>query len=319
MLMSNILRRSALATSTATGHPFVSQSHIGLELEIENESGRSDLRHWNRVEEGSISHGFEYVLAGPKAGVELQDALIEMQQAMEGSSATFSERTSVHIHINILDMTFLQLVSFLALLVMLEKVLYKYVEPHRTTNHFCWAFGDCEELIEIVKRLRAASERSPDHLRDSIQRELQTEACKYAGINLSAIKNYGSLELRMHHGTADTAALLRWINIIQSIKAYAMVESNTPSNILDNKISNGIPSIFENILGSYSGLLEYQGYEEDILYGIRLAQDFIYSVMYSSDSTETREPLDTRDYRVDFVNGVRSTDYLTSTGNSLRG
>ncbi len=284
MNLAQILQKRPLPEVTHSSL-FKTTDHIGLEIEVQGGESRDihRLSHWNVVPEGSV-RGFELVLNQPKAGEDLLHAIIEaeegMNQYMEQGSRSFEqvfpEMTSVHCHINILDMTVDQLISFLTLSIMFESILYNYVESHRNKNHFCLATLDAQDIITRIKDFVREYRRTGDSNVRRVLSGLFTQSrTKYAGINLSSIAQYGSLEFRMHQGTHQSNDLIRWVNIIQTIKAYAMGEDRTPSNILETKQEIGITTLFQQVLGDYSMHLETDGLEQEILDGIRQAQDFV--------------------------------------------
>lgn len=262
-----------------------SVTNVGVEIEIENapSSSCSNLQSWNRVSEGSIQ-GFELVLNRPHAGDDLFCALNELH-GLTLSEGNFTPRTSVHVHIDVRDLTVDQFMNFITLSMMFEPVLYKYVAPHRTHNHFCWQLGECQGIIDKLVSLASNNRRSTRNFSDYFRMAFSVGGTKYAGINLSAVPRYGSLEFRMHEGTAHVPSLIRWINILLSIKAYAKDPERTPINILEVKQDEGIGSIFETVLGGYQGVLSYDGVEDDILKGIRVAQDFVHKLQPHPDPT----------------------------------
>ena len=255
---------------------------VGVEIEIATSSNRSAFNgnYWTTVSEGSIQ-GFEIVLLQPQGGSNLVAALEQAERSVAqlAGNNKFPEMTSVHAHIDIRDMTPTQLINFLTLSIMLENVLYNYVEPHRSKNHFCLPMSDATECLQKLRSF-VSYHRQDNLSRDRVRSLFHPDALKYAGINLSSIPRYGSLEFRMHHGTANSTDLIRWINILLKIKEYAMGDGRSPTNILETKIELGISTIFEQVLGHYSEILRYEGIEDDILDGIRNAQDFVsvYSV-----------------------------------------
>jgi len=284
MNLSRILGINQLPTVTHSSL-FKTTDHIGLEIEVQGDEARyvHELSNWRVVPEGSI-RGFELVLAGPKAGEELLEAICEAEEVMDryigerGRSfeQAFPEMTSVHCHINVLDMTIDQLISFLTLSIMFESILYNYVASHRNKNHFCLATLDAQDIIERIKQfVRVYRSHGDQNARSALNTLFSQSRTKYAGINLSAIRQYGSLEFRMHQGTHRANDLIRWVNIIQTIKAYAMGEGRTPSNILETKQEVGITTLFQQVLGDYSMHFETDGLEQEILDGIRQAQDFV--------------------------------------------
>lgn len=267
---------------------FRSESYVGIEIEMENVSSSvlNGLPSWRQVAEQSVD-GWELVLRQPKCTHGLFLALEELQ-SIRGNineERTFTERTSNHFHIDIRDMTYIQLMNFLTLSVMFEPVFFKYVASHRSSNHFCWSFLDCQNLITRIKTVNDTYRGGdPDSVRRSMNEQFNQSSTKYSAINLSSIPRYGSLEFRMHEGTLNTNAMIRWVNILLSLKNYAMDEGRTPSNILETKQDVGIDSIFTAVLGEYRGILTYDGVEGDILQGIRSAQDFVYQITQSERS-----------------------------------
>ena len=283
MLLSNVLSRTLPPKlDRSADSVFVSNSYIGIEIEMEGvpESALQGIPAWNRVSEGSVQ-GYELVLRNPECGDQLYLAIQQLTNVSSNTnlSNAFSERTSNHVHVDVTDMTYMQFINFLTLSVMFEKVLYKYVAPHRSSNHFCWSFFDCQAIISKIKLVNeAARSENPSQLRSALQEHFCPDYTKYSGINVSSVPRYGSLEFRMHEGTMEVNRIIRWINILLSIKEYAMDEGRTPSNILETKQDVGIDSIFTAVLGNYRGILSYPDVEVDILQGIRSAQDFVYQV-----------------------------------------
>lgn len=277
MLMYELLQLNRPSAPEGDQGLMVSNSKVGVEIEIQTNSGAESFRDtaWSAVPEGSI-RGFEIVLSRPLSGALLVEALDDAEEkinTLRGDNK-FSEMTSTHVHIDIRDMEVDQLLNFLTLSIMFENVLYSYVAEHRSKNHFCLRTNDCTDVLERLDKLVKA--KVAGNLTHRTFSELfSVESVKYAGINLSSIARYGSLEFRMHHGTGTANEIIRWVNILLSLKEYAMGEGRTPTNILDTKKELGISSIFSSALGSYSGILSYEEVEEDILNGIRNAQDFV--------------------------------------------
>lgn len=314
MLMSNVLRMNIpTKLSSIYNSVFASDSFVGVEIETENlrREDAEGLRSWRSVSEGSIS-GYELVLRGPLYGSSLFMALDELRPLSQriNEANVFSERTSVHVHIDIRDMTWVQVMNFITLSVMFEPVLFKYVAPHRSGNHFCWSFLDCQGLVTELKAVNRYANSSPEALRSSISNHFSVDSTKYSGINLSSIARYGSLEFRMHEGTMNVNSIIRWINILLSIKNYAMIEGKTPGNILETKQSVGIDSIFTQVLGEYKGVLSYKGADLDVLKGIRIAQDFVYDLVGSPTQSLPSNP---RGIFQRFINSI-NTEHLKARG-----
>lgn len=288
--LSTLFNRRPL--TTATPSPLlVSDAHVGIEIECQTSRNPLNPRvlseYWDTVPEGSIN-GYELVLSRPSSGVEITNALSVLETSMPTSrfSNAFAETTSTHVHVNCLDMTVVQMINFIVLSVMFEKVLYNYVEPHRNKNHFCLPITDAKDVLNRINLFVREYRQTPQSARRLMEGLFSQSRCKYAGINLSSLVRYGTLEFRMHHGTCEFDPIIRWVNILLSIREYAMGEGREPVNILETKQEVGIESIFYEVLGSYSNILSYEGVEADILHGIRHAQDIVsaYSLPIGYDS-----------------------------------
>ncbi len=278
MLVSEIIGRSSGGLAGELGL-MVSGTKVGVEIEIQTNSSSHPVdrsEYWRPVSEGSVQ-GFEIVLREPQGGTDLVSALEEAESLVDrmGGNEKFPEMTSVHVHVDVRDMTEIQLFNFLTLAIMFEPVLYNYVEPHRNKNHFCLPMSDADDVLGRLYRLVSRYRQHGNINRDQLRSLFSPDEVKYAGINLSSIPHYGSLEFRMHHGTASSTALIRWINVLLKMHQYAMEPNRSPNNILDTKIEVGIETIFQQVLGQYSGVLSYEGVDDDILDGIRNAQDFV--------------------------------------------
>lgn len=312
MLMSNVLRMTLPTKMGAQfDSVFISDSCIGVEIEMETmNTGLLDrLSRWSRVREGSIE-GWEIVLREPSYHDSLFLALNELVQLEELETPTvFTERTSVHVHVDVRDMTAIQFMNFVTLAIMFEPVFYKYVAEHRSGNHFCWSTLDCQSIISKLVSVYKAISRGESSMRDTLVSAFHLESTKYSGINLSSVPRYGSLEFRMHEGTCSPQKIIRWINILMSLKNYAMDEGRTPLNILTTKEEVGIDSIFTAVLGSYRGILSYDGVDKDILKGIRSAQDFVKLI----EAPSLQVPDGDRSILARLLNSC-SSDFLHSRG-----
>ena len=116
---------------------FVSSSLVGVEFELE---GMNRFRvddpefaaYWKIVEDGSLRDGGkEFVLSRPFAGADLDKALslFDKHVSKSGHDIKISDRTSVHVHIDVRDLTFAQLTIF-------ETALFNMAGETRANNIF---------------------------------------------------------------------------------------------------------------------------------------------------------------------------------------
>ena len=194
-------------------------------VEIETEEVRATAgdyqsmlgRLWNVKTDGSLrGAAFEFV-SRPCAIKSLIPELEVFYKKTQFTEANYSDRCSVHVHTNVLDMTPDQLASLCLLYSVMEEVLFKFVNtyevgnrvPSRDTNLYCVPWSQCRMNYGVVNRLFTL---------DGLGlRNWQ----KYTALNLVPVRNIGTVEWRHMHGTANTKKLSIWINMIDSLLTYA--------------------------------------------------------------------------------------------------
>jgi hypothetical protein len=255
---------------------------VGLELEIEGIShDNKPPVFWKIEHDGSLaSGGCEVVLKQPLSGTDLLAGLNALKIFLKGKKPVFSERTSLHVHIDISSLTLQQLLSFVTLYVTFEKVLMNYMDSSRSNNHFCMDMGVGGTNISVLRSLI----KGDGDIKDILNHVSRSDGFKYSGCNLASIGKYGSLEFRAHQGISKRPQMVRWINLLLSLRTYAL--SHTPAEILSFKQDTSEDGLFQEVLGNYSAFLEYPKLSKDILIGARIAQDFVYA-SESSESLKT--------------------------------
>lgn len=219
------------------GNRFPSTCRVGLEVELEN-TDRHDMKvheglmkWWKATNDGSLKvAGTELVLRRPLSGQELEDSLSELEryfQTEAGKRCTAGARTSIHLHLDILDMTRQEFYRLLLLYSIFETSLYKLVGPSRWDNNNCLPVAGTHPFVEAVNALKGK-------VRDRVREDLinySSESGKYCGLNLSSLfassqevplADRGSLEFRMHEGTCDVDKVRLWVDVVQRMKSFAM-------------------------------------------------------------------------------------------------
>ncbi len=194
-------------------------------VEIETEEVRATAgdyqsmlgRLWNVKTDGSLrGAAFEFV-SRPCAIKSLIPELEVFYKKTQFTEANYSDRCSVHVHTNVLDMTPDQLASLCLLYSVMEEVLFKFVNtyevgnrvPSRDTNLYCVPWSQCRMNYGVVNKLFTL---------DGLGlRNWQ----KYTALNLLPVRNIGTVEWRHMHGTANVKKLSIWINMIDSLLTYA--------------------------------------------------------------------------------------------------
>lgn len=184
---------------------------IGIEVEVENILTRTthDRALWYTKEDGSLrNHGCEFITV-PIKGDEIRYAVWQLMEALP-AKADFSERTSIHVHVNVRDFQKVHLLNLILLYIIFEKLLYRFAGPQRYRNIFCVPIQETKLSIAIT-----------NFLVNGDVHVLIKEWHKYSGMNLLPIAPQGTIEFRHMEGNRDVMRILRWINLLFSMIKYA--------------------------------------------------------------------------------------------------
>lgn len=137
----------------------------------------------------------------------------------------FSNRTSVHVHLNVSDLTIEEWFTLLFIWTAFEDSFLQYCGPDRTSNLFCLSSKDAEGMLFTLEEF--ASTGHIHTLGDNV---------RYAACNLSATPKYGSLEFRCMGGTTDSNVLIPWFTTIASLYGLAK-QYGTPEKFMDHVVN----------------------------------------------------------------------------------
>lgn len=195
------------AAAAMKSHP--NANIYGIELEIEG---------WPMPLEESSATGFRFTTDGSlrNSGIEA----ISLPNSKEGTlkcakmlwdkyginEHNFSERTSIHVHANVLNFTTSHLQTLMLVYATLEDLLFEFIGQERYKNIFCVPWS---EAGVSVARLKSILE-SP--------RGWQ----KYTALNLAPVRVQGTVEFRHMEGHANIERLTNWLNIIDDIMTFSV-------------------------------------------------------------------------------------------------
>lgn len=218
----------------------------GIEIECEGKGIQAiDSKTWTSEPDGSLRGNYpesacEFVLKKPILFKNVEAAIDELIGHQANAEFNFSFRTSVHIHMNVQDLTSTQLYNLIYTYLLLEQPLVNYCGDSRKANRFCLRLRDAEGMMEILTNLFRTGHQ---HLR-----RIPADHMRYASINLEAFKKYGSIEFRAMRGTMDKAIILPWVQMLNSIKLYAM-EMENPKAIHDEFRAYGSVGFLNKVVG----------------------------------------------------------------------
>jgi hypothetical protein len=247
--------------------------YLGLEIEMEGVTplDRSNLpSSFLYVEDGSLKdRGIEAVTVP----IKLEFIEQELQRLFASFDPVFSPRTSIHVHINMRDMSIEHVVKFTILYILFEKALYKF-SGNRWDNNYCVPI--CQNSNNIIRMFYKIK-------RGGLPPYAWT---KYTGINFNPLwgtpnssDKIGTIEFRHMEGNKDIHRIIDWCNIITCLKFHAkqvkledLVVSLTTTK--PSKIIPTIPSIFKEWTGI---LCNYDSFLPDFCYCLTHLKYVLYA------------------------------------------
>lgn len=209
---------------------------IGIEIEVENITNPVPLAaYWDHKADGSLrNNGAEFVSV-PLHIKQIQLALEHLFDTLNASNnPDFSNRTSVHIHVNCRDLTQNQLYNFILLYAIFEKHFYQIAGTRRMNSIFCVPLFRTNQLHKI----------------ETVVYDLNPDWHKYCGLNLlplyanSVTQGYGTIEFRHLYGTNNILEILNWINDILCLR-QAAIKMTTDDLLANIKNMNTTSSYME--------------------------------------------------------------------------
>ena len=212
---------------------------VGLECEVEDLRGSYMTippgSYWNCIEDGSLrNNGREYVsipMSKNVAAEQFNKLHNWLQYQTADVSSRFSERTSVHVHVNCLSLEPEQVRSIILYYALFEPFFFSMVAPHRANNIHCVALNQTHLSKYYNKELST----------------LKTLWSKYTALNILPLAKYGTLEFRHMQGTDDQKLMEEWLNTLENLWLFGqnnLISKETVMN--DETIALCFESIFKD-------------------------------------------------------------------------
>jgi len=246
--------------------------YVGLEVEVEGLSREFDFSStcWRVKPDGSLrNEGAEFV-SYPIRGKNLIYAVLMLNEFLNGSfpNHAFSERTSVHVHLNIRNLTFEEVIKLIIIYTIVEPLMFSYVKKvsvDRYNNIFCIPIKDFFEPTIIYKK-------SLEQLLTSFDINLPRNWSKYSGMNLIPIRDYGSVEFRQLGGTSNPTTIINWVSLILKLKQAAMKIpfSELKDLVLDLNTRSHYRHFLDSVFENYVYLFELEEIQSFLEKGVSL-------------------------------------------------
>jgi hypothetical protein len=228
-------------------------TYVGIEVEVErifttaNVGVSADVTLFRNIEDGSLRNsGREFVsipIRGESIPISLQALDLLLTKNADCVGHEFSDRTSVHIHMNVRDMTPQQIKSLIITYLVVEPFLYHYVGGDRAKNIFCVPLTEATLTRRLNKIINSKAE-------GDFTSQI-SDWYKYTGFNLLPILNYGTIEFRHMRGTSDPKTLVTWINLLLSLKKFALSTTleKLKDEVFELNTSSGYGAFIQTIFG----------------------------------------------------------------------
>lgn len=223
----------------------------------------------------------EILFAMPLKGVDIVTAVraIETYVHKQAVRPIISSRTSTHVHMDMRSLSSADLRKLLAVYLSVERVLFHYCGKEREDNIFCVPLYKSNLTQKQIAK--ALDSTSLAQFKDALS--VFSESVRYGALNLHSLWMHGTLEFRHLRGEYRADNLLKWINILLSIKQYALNTSTKALKAPKYTDSSYCGEFLEAVFGEYAEELKYDGYERDIVKGTRDSQNIIHSNRQNSD------------------------------------
>jgi hypothetical protein len=260
-----------------------SNTRVGVEIELEsllNFTGswtKKLFPYWVTTNDGSLrNHGKEFILGGntPLFGIDIIDGLNLLEKTLDeyqtsySHGPTTSKRTSLHLHVDVRDLTVKELLNFITLSYIFEDTLFKAFAPERKDNNYCMPFSSNNEIQRNYHSITQST---------SFLTGVVNNSQKYSASNILSIAQKGSVEFRMMRATWDSKVILGWINLILCLRNYAKSEQDFDVSSLPERISSkGVLEWATGLFGDFLEPLKGKMFASELLKSIRKVEHMLH-------------------------------------------
>ena len=252
-------------TFTPSDKLLLNRRDVGIEIECEGyERGVEAPQHWTLVEDGSLRQGGIELVSSILRGEDILNALDTAVAFCSKNKLKFSDRCSVHVHLDVRHLDTDELLLLVAMYTIFEKFFFmKCGDSDREFNNHCRPIQASTQLYTSVRELFSSN---PSAVAGALD-----QWPKYSAFNLKPVLTQGSIEFRHHVGTADKSTILRWINLIFSLASYARKNKATDLQSEIDKVCSDGRGLFRAVFPKYSDEFSSE-IQQNMLEGARYIQ-----------------------------------------------
>lgn len=251
----------------------------GVELEIENMRYYADIRIPDGVlwkEDHSLRNNGMELVTDPMTASVLHCVLEKFFTAAKLSQErNYSERCSVHVHANCLNMTLEQIASVCLLYQVFEGVLFNWIGNDRNKNIFCVPWSETQLHYGLINNIKD----------QNVYKGAIKQWHKYTALNLLPLTRYGTLEFRHMAGTCDLNQIFTWVNLIGRLFYVATTRTleDIKKYIIDLNSTSAYRQTLDNIFDKWGEVLKRDNYEAAL-------EEGVLSMKYSLMAAKEKKP-----------------------------
>lgn len=251
------------------------KGEVGIEVEVEGvRLPRAIPSYWGYHPDGSLRgrESAEYVLKQPCLRRSVPKFLKYLKACLDKNKAVVEEsnRTSVHIHLNMSKKSLTDCYTLMMLYFVFEPLMSKIAGDSRTHNLFCLQAADAEYFVDILAKSAKQRKFNPN-----------PEQLRYTSVNACAITKFNSIEFRALRGTVDPVIISEWVDLLLKIKDAA-ADYKDPSEVIGQFSRVGPEQFIQDVFGKKAYLLLNQpDYADQMWEATRLVQEIAFATDWS--------------------------------------
>lgn len=262
---------------------------FGIEIEVEGKNlVPLEDGIWTTHDDGSLRGRFpdsraEYIFAKPLPRKDVRKALDYLADHLKNAKLDFSFRTSVHVHMNVQQLTYPQYLNVIYTYLLLEEPFLNYCGKERKGNRFCLRLQDAEGLLDALNRLFAVERVGMPQLN-----AVAGDNIRYASVNLGATRTYGSLEFRAMRGNLNPEFIDTWVEALHRVREFAQ-KCEDPSEVFKKYAELEPKDFMVHVLGDIADKFIYARVVKDIQRSFSLSFDLPYAYSASLEEEKRKE------------------------------
>jgi hypothetical protein len=215
---------------------FITPTVVGIEVEVENILKEVSVPFfWIQDADGSLRNSgkeFKTIPLLPEQAFEALDILWKVLHKASGNKPDFSWRSSIHFHVNALDLDSEEFRRWVMLSLLFENVFFLLAGESREQSNFCVPLCRSSLTGSLNKYLLGQSnEKKLFAVWNASGGDSNNGAYKYSAINFSRLGDLGTVEFRHLGGTDDLKII--YLSLAVALKLYLTEVSIGKSTLID--------------------------------------------------------------------------------------